>query len=105
MKRLVPILVLLFALSCKEKRKVPGDPELVQKLMEQYTAGNQNDGAEYTTVDTLYIISKEPAANNSWQVNYHVKAHYSGPAMGPGYERPERPGLDTDSTELVEINK
>lgn len=105
MKKLIPTLFLIF-IACNDQSKAgllpPPDSVFIKILTDQYTAGNENDGAEFATVDTLYILSKEPADMGAWNVKYHVKVHYNAPAMGPEYERTERPGIDVDSVEMID---
>lgn len=105
MKKIIPTLFLVF-ITCNDQSKAgllpPPDSVFIKILTKQYTAGNENDGAEFATLDTLYILSKEPAEKGVWNVKYHVKVHYNAPAMGPGYERTERPGIDVDSLAMIE---
>lgn len=97
------VLLVFIGFACNRKEKTPPASKFIKLLTEQYTAGNNNDGGEFVTVDTLYILSTEPVSNGKWKVRYHVKVEYTNPPMPPGFEKTERPVLETDSSAILTL--
>ena len=69
------LFILLFMSACNNENKAilqpPSDSLLIQHIKAQYSFENKNDGAEFATVDTLFIIAKEPNEDRRWRIIRH----------------------------------
>ena len=98
-KYIVPLLLLA---ACKNQPATtmtpPADSIILQLIRSAYTAQNNQDGAEFATVDTLYILQKNMnITDSSCTVTYHINCSYQPAVMPPDYAK-TRPAIDADTS-------
>lgn len=80
----------------KNELILPSDSLVKAQLIKHFTQQNELDGAEFATVDSLFILKKILSTDEqSIDVTYHIHCSYQPAALPPDAQRDPPPPLNT----------
>ena len=80
----------------KNITSLPSDSLVKAQLIKQFTKQNELDGAEFATVDSLFILKKIRSTDEqSVDITYHIHCSYQPAALPPDAQRDPPPPLNT----------
>lgn len=97
------IALLIFLFACTNQRNIvlksPTDSVIIRLIKEKYTEQNKLDGAEFATVDTIYIKNKVMQnTDSSCLIYYHINCSYLPAAAPPERIQQNPPSINTDTS-------